>query len=67
MSGSDREAVEASVRRELSVIGPHFISLNADDLYFASYADESLPLDSTVSWAATDPQLTPERLGTLYR
>jgi hypothetical protein len=67
LSGSDREAVEASVRRELSVIGPHFISLSADDLYFASYVDESLPLDSTASWAATDPQLTPELLETLYR
>lgn len=61
-----RQKVEDAIRQFLSIIKPIVIEVTSENVYIASYKDETLPLTSTNAWSVSDPKVTADFISSLY-
>jgi len=61
-----QQKVENELRQFLSTIKPIVIQVTSQNVYIASYEDETLPLISTKVWSVSDLKVTADFIGSLY-
>lgn len=61
-----RSYLEYKIRRLLGAQPPLIIDIGPDDIFVASYVDDTLPPDSTKTWPLTDPRVTGPFVESLY-